>query len=155
MAYSVTAKSTHLTQHEGQNSGYDPLTSKEWGGKVRAAAYSFTQAAQLVIGNTVGLCIIPKGCVVIGIVSRFVKATNDSAINFSTLSLTTGSPATGGASTASEHTGTVAAYLGYQLVVNPNVFTPTDEDSVIIATVATANTGANPALSGYVLYILD
>lgn len=155
MSYSVTAKSTYLTQHEGQNSGSDPLTTRQYGGKLRAAAYTFTQSAQLVVGNTVGLCYIPKGCVVVGVVSRFIKATDNSALSFGTLSPTTGATATGGASTAIVHTGTVAAYSSAVFVVNPNVFDVTTEDSVVVATVQTANTGTDPALSGYVLYIVD
>jgi hypothetical protein len=155
MAYSVTVKSTHLTQDEGQNSGYDPLTAKERGGKLRVAAYSYTRSAELEVGNTVGLCIIPKGCVVVGIVSRFIKATNNSALSFGTLSISTGSVATGGASTPIVHTGLTADYEAYVFVVNPNVFTATTEDCVVHATIETANTGSNPAISGYVLYVVD
>jgi hypothetical protein len=152
MAYTVDTKTDLLTQHEGQNTGSDPLRSNEYQAKVRIVNFDFTALTTYTSGATIGLCPIPKGARVIG-VSMYWNCT-DAATVFEIKAYGVSSGTTAGAGSAL----TVDSVAGEinQWLANQQAANVIAEDSVAVLTVGVAGDIVNgDSLQGFVLYAID
>lgn len=151
MAYTVTVKSDQLNQHEGQNSGSDPLKANERGGKVRSAYFAIITTATLNIGEKIGLCVIPSGARVVAVSSYWVRSSASGILTYGTLNVSDGSTENNQLSCATSGTATTSnETLGNALIE----VCPT-QDQVAIATLSGANVNLGATLRGAVLYVID